>query len=136
MKKLLFPIFIILFINSSIAGNKENNIFTESKADPQANRVVITWITKDENNVKTFVIKRSNDDKVFIELDRVNPKGPGYRYEYIDDDVFFHGNGALFYKVEAIGSNNASMEDSGSMMVHPNLTGMFQTWGAIKAMFR
>lgn len=136
MKKLIFPLIFLFFVGTAFAESKDNKIFTESNAQPEANRVIISWITKDENQVKYFVIKRSNDDKNFVELDRINPKGPGFKYEYTDDDVFFKSSGALFYKVEAVNSSNQIIADSGSMMVHPNLTGIFQTWGAIKAMFR
>ena len=133
MKKQFLFTLIFLFVSVCFADNK---VFTETSAQPDANRVVINWITKDETNVKYFIIKRSNDDKNFIELDRVNSKGPGYKYEYIDEDVFFKSSGALFYRIDAINGDNKSEAISESMMVHPNLTGIFQTWGAIKAMFR
>ncbi|KAA3613586.1 MAG: hypothetical protein D8M58_17030 [Calditrichaeota bacterium] len=134
MKKLLTSLIFFLFLSFSFAGN-DDPTFTESSAQPDGNRVRISWVTKDESQLKHFIVKRSYDDKNFIELDRVSLKGPGYRYEYIDEDVLFKSSGALFYKIVAFKRDGTKIETA-SMMVHPNISGIFKTWGAIKAMFR
>jgi hypothetical protein len=133
MIKYTLKIILFLFISSVFAS--ENGTFNEYSATPEANRVVISWLTKNEDQLKHFVVQRSNDNKNFIDLDRVALKGPGYRYEYIDEDVLFEGSGRLFYKIVAIKQDGTRIE-SPSMIVLPNTTGIFRTWGAIKAMFR
>ncbi len=133
MKKYSILLFIFLFISSAYA--EDDPVFTESSAQPDANRVLVSWITKDESQLKHFIVKRSTDDKNFIELDRILLKGVGYRYEYIDEDVLFKSSGAIFYKIVAVKKDGSTIETA-SMMVHPNISGVFRTWGAIKAMFR
>ena len=134
MKKLLTNLIIFLFL--SVAFADDDLTFVESSAQPEdVNRVRITWITKDESQLKHFIIKRSNDDNNFVELDRVLPKGPGYRYEYIDEDVLFKSGGAVFYKIVAEKKDGTRVETI-SMMVHPSISTVYRTWGAIKAMFR
>ena len=132
-KKHFSLLIISLFITNLFAS--DNTTFNEYNAQPDANRVIISWVTKDENQIKHFIIQRSNDDKNFIDLDHVLTKGPGYRYEYIDEDVLFKSGGALFYKVVAVKRDGTKVETT-SIMVHPNISGIFRTWGAIKAMFR
>ena len=134
MKKHFTLIIIFLFLSVLFAG--DNTIFNEYNAQPtDANRVIISWVTKDESQLKHFVVQRSNDDNNFIDLDVIGLKGPGNKYEYIDEDVLFKSGGALFYKVVALKRDGTKIETS-SMMVHPNISGIFRTWGAIKAMFR
>ena len=78
---------------------------------------------------------RSNDDRSFIEIASVTAKGPGSQYTIVDDNVMFKSS-ALFYKIKALDGSNNLVEETSSKIVHPNTTGMFRTWGAIKAMFR
>jgi len=131
MKRFLTLLILITFVSSAIAAN----IFTEVKASPGTNRVTLSWLTKTENGVSKFVILRSNDDVSYIELDRINPKGPGSRYEYVDTNVIFKGVSPLYYKIRAVGSNNKFVDES-SLFVLPNVNSIFRTWGTIKAMFR
>jgi len=140
MKKQLTLILIFLFLSITLAG--DNSTFNEYNAQPDANRVIISWVTKDESQLKHFVVQRSNDDRNFIDLDQIRiweqlhlPKGVGYRYEYVDEDVLFKSGGTLFYRVIAVKKDGTKVETT-SMMVNPNISGIFRTWGAIKAMFR
>lgn len=126
---------LITFILVTLALASDN-VFSEYNAQPDANRVLISWITSDESQVKQFIIKRSQNDSEYIELQVVNKKGPGTRYEYYDNEVLFKNNGVVFYKILAVKTDGTVLVSSESMMVHPNISGIFRTWGAIKAMFR
>jgi len=131
IKSLLFITAIL--VSLALASDK---VFTEYNAQPDANRVLISWITSDESLVKHFIIKRSQNDSDYIELQVINKKGPGTRYEYYDNEVLFKNNGVVFYKILAVKNDGTVLISSESMMVHPNISGIFRTWGAIKAMFR
>lgn len=131
MKRFLSIIILFSFISAAIAAN----IFTEVKASPGTNRVTLSWLTKTEAGVSKFVILRSSDDISYLELDRISPKGPGNRYEYVDTNVIFKGVSPLYYKIRAIGPSNKSIDES-SLFVLPNVNSIFRTWGTIKAMFR
>lgn len=123
---LIFPLF--LYADSV-------NIFSECSAIPETNRVTITWVTESETTIRYFAVLRSNDDATYIELKRISPKGPGSRYEFVDENVMFKGVTVLFYKVRALDETGKIIQES-SLIVHPNISGIFRTWGAIKAMFR
>jgi len=131
MRQSLIIIAVLLLITSLIASS----VFSECSAVPQTDQVTITWITSSENDVSSFVILRGNDSRNFVELKRLNPKGPGTSYEYIDENVMFKGSNVLFYKVRAIDSKNKVLEES-SMIVQTQLSDIRQTWGAIKAFFK
>ncbi len=130
--KYIFIIFI--FISFVSAGGDVS--FSEYSAQPGANKVYVSWATQNENDVKYFSVQRSNDDRKYTELARVNPQGAGYHYEYEDQNVLFKGNGALFYKITAFSVDGVVLGQTSVMLVHPNISGIFRTWGAIKAVFR
>jgi len=136
MNNKLFYITIFFFISFLLAGDA--NVFNEYNAQPgNDNEVTISWLTKDESNVKYFVVMRSNDNKAtFSSIAQINKKGPGYDYRYVDENVFFKSSGLVVYRIDAISSNGSTVEATGTMDVRPNLTGIFKTWGAIKAIFR
>ncbi len=132
MKKILF--ITLMIIIPLLAGG--GVVFSEYSAQPEANKVVVSWVTSKEVGVKSFVIKRSTDNKTFITLNTITAKGPGYRYEYIDHDVLFKGSNALYYKVAALSPTGEIITETTTMNVLPNISGLFRTWGAIKAVFR
>ncbi|HES59156.1 MAG TPA: hypothetical protein ENO18_01885 [Caldithrix sp.] len=127
-----FAIFSILILVSSLLAG---NIFSECNAIPQNDQVSITWITASESNIASFQILRSNDSEVYIELKKVNPKGPGSSYEYIDESVMFKSANVVFYKVRAMNRQNEIIEES-AMFVRTQVSDIKETWGAIKALFK
>lgn len=134
-KKILY-IYILVFVSFVFADN-ESNIFSEYNAQPDANRVLISWITKDESNIKYFTLKRSNDNNAtFISIAQVNKKGPGFTYQYFDENVFFKSSNVIYYKIDAVNKDGNVIESTSDMAVRPDISGIFRTWGAIKAMFR
>jgi len=112
-----------------------DNVFVECIASPSNNQVKITWTTRSEENVASFVVLRSNNDENYVEMARISPKGTGSQYEYIDRNVMFKDISIFFYKVRAVDQNNKVIEEM-SLIVHPSISDIYRTWGAIKAMFR
>ncbi len=131
MKKFILTALMILPL---LAGG--DVVFSEYSAQPEANKVVVSWVTSKEDGIKSFVVKRSMDNKTFIELTTISAKGPGYRYEYIDNDVLFKGTNVLYYKVACLSPTGDVIAETTTMNVLPNISGLFRTWGAIKAVFR
>ena|SRR5210317_1750692 len=125
-------ILILLIVSIAYAGT----VFVESSATPSDNKVTIEWRTGSETGVDQFQIHRSTDDNVFFEIGSLNKKGDGSQYEYVDDNVIFKGSQTFFYKIRATKSNGTLVEESQSLIVNPNISGIYRTWGAIKAMFR
>ena len=130
LKKII--ILILLIGSLAFAGT----VFIEYSATPLDNKVLIYWKTGSESGVDQFQIKRSTDDNLFVEIVVVNKQGDGSEYQYTDENVIFKGGQTFFYKIRAIKSNGSLVEESQSLIVNPNISGIYRTWGAIKAMFR
>lgn len=126
----------ILVIFSLITLAYAGSIFSEYSAEPSTNKVTIKWETFAETNVNRFIILRSPDDKLFNEIGSSAAKGSGNEYTFVDENVIFKGSQTFFYKIRALSKNNLTIEETESLMVNPNISGIFRTWGAIKAMFR
>lgn len=131
MRRILTAIFLLGFSAQLFAVN----IFSEVNVAPSKNRVVLNWVTKSETGIKNFVILRSSDDALYIAISKKSAKGPGTRYEYVDQSVMFKDFSALFYKIQAVDASGQTVEET-SVIAHPNISGIFRTWGAIKALFR
>ncbi len=129
---LLHIFFLLLFAVPVFAGS----IFSEYSAEPQQDRVEIKWTTKSEIDADHFTVLRSNDNQTFIQLKTVNCEGPGTTYRYIDKDIVFKSVEPKYYKIKVYKKNGELLEETDTMIVHPNISGIFRTWGAIKALFR
>ena len=125
---------ILLFFAVSMAF--DNFIFSDYEANPSNNSVLIEWVTKSESGVSQFVILRSLDDKNFGEIDRVESEGAGNNYSYTDDNVLYKDTQSFFYKLRAVRSDDSLIEETQSLLVHPNISGIYRTWGAIKELFK
>jgi len=131
MKFTTFILFLFFVVSLAFA----NFIFSDYEANPSNNSVIVEWVTKSESGVAQFVILRSFDDKVFEEISRVDSKGVGNNYSYTDDKVFFKDSQVVFYMLRAVRSDDSVIEETESWFVHPNISGIYRTWGAIKALF-
>ena len=122
----------ILILVSTVLGS---NIFSVCDAVPQNDRVSITSVTASESDIASFQILRSNDSEIYVELKKVNPKGPGTSYEYVDESVMFKSSNVIFYKLRALDKRGKVIEES-AMIVRTQVSDINQTWGAIKAIFK
>ncbi len=113
-----------------------NFIFLEYSATPSNNTVVIEWVTKTEQGVSKYLILRSTDDQNFSEIGMVSSASGNQNYSFTDDNVVFKDTQTFFYKLKAVRNDNSLVEETQSLIVHPNISGIYRTWGAIKAMFR
>jgi hypothetical protein len=112
------------------------SIFSEYSAEPHQDRVEIKWTTKSEIDAHHFVILRSNNNQNYINLKTLSCNGPGSTYEYIDKDIAFKSTAPKYYRIKVYSGDGRLIEESDTMIVHPNISGIFRTWGAIKAIFR
>ena len=124
---LIFGIFSVL-----IAGS----VFFEYTAIPSTNEVTISWKTNSEATVHHFAVMRSSDDNIFVQIGTINAQGAGKEYKFVDKNVIFKGNQTFFYKIRAEKIGGSLVEETESLLVNPNISGIYRTWGAIKAMFQ
>jgi hypothetical protein len=113
-----------------------STIFEEYSATPETNKVTIRWRTSTETDVVKFAILRSMDDQNFAEVNSISAKGQGQEYTFVDENVIFKSTQTFFYKIRALRSDETMIEETQSLIVNPNISGIYRTWGAIKAMFR
>jgi len=134
MRKLFLLISpILLLVVSLFAGT----VFMAYTAEPGTNSVSITWTTNTEDNISKFAVMRSASyDASYSEIGTVPAKGPGNTYSYLDENVIFKTSQTFYYKIEARDSNNNTVDITQALIVNPNISGIYRTWGAIKAMFR
>ena len=134
MRKLILLIALIfLLVLSLYAGT----VFMAYRAEPGTNSVSITWTTSTEDNISKFAILRSiSYDANYSEISTVPASGPGSTYTYVDENVIFKTSQTFYYKIEARGSSDNSVDITEVLIVNPNISGIYRTWGAIKAMFR
>ncbi len=112
-------------------------IFQEYTATPSSSSVLIEWVTKSEAGITRFAVMRSTNDVDFFEIGSVSSRGVGTRYSFADNNVVFKDSQTFFYKLRAVNSvGETAAETDQSLIVHPNISGIYRTWGAIKAMFR
>jgi hypothetical protein len=135
MRRIPWLIFAVLAF-SLLVYAVEPLIFSECSATPENNRVVISWVTKSESGISKFLILRSSDDKTFSEVGSKMAKGSAGSYSFTDENVIFKVPQTFFYKIRAVKRDNTLVEDSESLLVNPNISSIFRTWGAIKAIFR
>jgi hypothetical protein len=133
MRKTLLAILILIII---VPIALATFVFTEYTATPETNQVSISWKTSSESGVALFAILRSSDDSHFAQIGSVEARGEGSDYKFIDENVFFKTGQTFFYKIRALNTDNSVVEETQSLIVNPNISGIFRTWGTIKAIFR
>jgi hypothetical protein len=133
MQKIIVTVIAVFCLFSVVLANF---IFLEYSATPSNNSVLIEWTTKSETGINKFAIMRSSDDKSFFEIGSVVPVKDGQNYSFTDDNVVFKDTQTFFYKLRAVRADDSLVEETQSLPVHPNISGIYRTWGAIKAMFR
>jgi hypothetical protein len=130
------PFLVIMVVCLSMLAYAGLFIFSEYSAMPANNQVTVSWVTKSETGINKFLIMRSSDDKFFSEVGSRLARGSAGSYSFTDENVIFKEQQTFFYKIRAVKSDNSVVEETESLIVNPNISGIFRTWGAIKAMFR
>lgn len=134
MRKPLILLFILVITISLLYAG---TVFEECSAVPETNQVTIKWRTLSETNVVKFAIKRGMDiNNITNEVRRVTARGQGSDYQFVDENVMFKSSQTFFYRISALGGDESVIEESESLIVNPNISGIYRTWGAIKAIFR
>ena len=57
-------------------------------------------------------------------------------YTFTDDNVLFKDSQTFFYKLRAERPDDTMIEETQSLIVNPNISGIYRTWGAIKELFK
>jgi len=129
----IIPSLVILLILASLAGAEV--VFNTFQVEANGARAEITWSTSDESDITSFIIERSTDGIEFIEIATFTPQGIYQEYRYIDIDLFKDSIKTFHYRIKAVDRENQP-HYSVVRTIQVSLSGIQQTWGSLKAMFR
>ena len=126
-------LFAVLLAMGAFAGS----VFNDMNVRETGGQVVVQWTTVNEAGCNGFLIERSTDGVNFQVLNNTQPiPAQGARnYEYTDPYIFKQTARSYTYRVRAVMSSGIS-EYSSSRTVYITLSGIQQTWGGLKALFR
>jgi hypothetical protein len=97
--------------------------------------IKIIWTTQQETNVSEFILERSPNQIDWSEIKTFDPKGSNSTYTYIDDPALKSNDFVFYYRLKIV-DNDGNISYINSQSVNQRISGVKQTWGSIKAMFR
>ena len=132
IKKLLLSIIITLTLVSSIFAFDGLEYFSGKS---EKDYILLEWKINSQENIESFYImkKRSNDTEFNI-IHEIKSEGTGL-YSYKDKTLYKTSGLNFKYQLKIVFADQ-SFEYSDLIKVYRNISGVNQTWGSIKAMFR
>ena len=131
--KLLF----LLLITVSVAYAGLTFEFFTGKTNSDG--ILLEWKTGDESGTVKFEVERSaSTPNSFIFIKSINATGSNSYYSIQDNGVDFQNKSlgsVYYYRLKCIGSNGSYSYTNSITVVH-TVSGIKNTWGSIKAIFR
>lgn len=127
----------LLILGAYLSVGAVQGVFSFVKAMPHGDEIRIEWQTSTESGIQSFEIERKSDEvPEFRRLTRVDPKGSGSTYIYIDDGAFYRSNSSkrFTYRVKAVGGQ--VQQYSPSISITHEVSSVRKSWGMIKELFR
>jgi hypothetical protein len=110
-------------------------VILQFTAEVQSNTVVLSWRTGVEVNLSEFQVQRSTTGTTFYSIGSVEPNGSYSEYQYVDDNLLKQSVRTYYYRLKIV-DNDGTSTYSVVREVTIISSGIQQTWGSIKAMFR
>lgn len=136
MYKKTITIFLILVIAGAAFGSLTFEYFT---GKTNAEGILLEWKTGDEGGMVKFEIERSAvTPNSFVFIKSLSASGNNSYYSYQDNSVDFNGksnSSVYYYRLKCINSNGTYSYTNTITVVH-TVSGIKNTWGSIKAIFR
>ena len=100
--------------------------------------ILLEWKTGDESGTVKFEVERSaSTPNSFIFVKLINANGSNSYYSFQDNGVGFQYNaGSVYYYRLKCFNSNGSYSYTNSITVVHTVSGIKNTWGSIKAIFR
>ncbi len=122
---------LLLFAATALAPS----IITDFTAENGEDYVLLTWNSGTESGLSFYQIERSLDGIEFQAIGTMTPQGSNSSYEYEDHDLYKMTSRTYFYRINATMTNGSSNYSSVAQ-VTLSFSGIQQTWGSIKSLFR
>ena len=133
-KKILHVLTLNLLLISTLIAYE----IVDFSAFPANNMIEISWQVQDGANIQKFVLQRSVDEVSWNNVQEFSYTGDGTNYYYQDSQVMKDGEvlkTSYYYRLK-IHLTDGSIETSQSIMARPKYSGIYRTWGSLKAIFR
>lgn len=135
MKK--FVLFLLtIFIVSSVMLFADLTIqYFTGKTNSEG--ILIEWKTGDEGGVSSFDLERSaGNANNFIYITKINATGNNSFYSYQDNSLASKSSSSVYYYRLKCIKPNGSYTYTNNITVVYTVSGIKDTWGSIKAIFR
>ncbi len=109
-------------------------VLMEFVGKPDGDKIIINWKTGEEQDIDLFIVERSTDNKNFLNIGEVPPKGDNSSYEFIDTNLT--QTRAIYYYRLRIRRTNGTFQITDTISVIPKISSFAKTWGSIKALFQ
>lgn len=103
-------------------------------AEAQEDGVLLVWRTGVEVSLSTFEVQRSMNGTSFFTIANIEPRGSYSEYQYLDR-LMTDSIRTYYYRLKMVDIGGA-VTYSETREVTMVFSGIQQTWGSIKAMFR
>ena len=107
----------------------------EFTAESQGEGILLIWRTGIEFNLSTFEVQRSTNGTSFYSVAEVEPAGSYSEYQFVDNNLLKDAMKTYYYRLKMV-DINGTVTYSEVREVTMIFSGIQQTWGSIKAMFR
>lgn len=133
MKKITIVLLAGLFVLSAFAVDPVITSFTVTANGDEA---ILEWESGKELNLVKYKIERSSDNQNFTPVHDVFPRGDNSRYRYVDENPLkFSSHRIFYYRIKMLFADGSYVY-SETKSVSLSFSGLQETWGSIKAMFR
>ncbi|MBU1096004.1 MAG: hypothetical protein CVV23_11540 [Ignavibacteriae bacterium HGW-Ignavibacteriae-2] len=130
-RTLLISFFIFLSINLIAEA-----FLVSFNARSESDKIILTWQTAQEINIKEFVVERESSNSSFVEIARIKATGDNSVYTYIDENAFKTADAIYKYRLKIVEYNSNNPTYSMEVVVSHSPSPVKRTWGSIKALFR
>ncbi len=127
-------IITIMFGLSLVTTAFADAVIKEFMGTPEGNRILLYWKTGEEKDINTFLIERSNDNKIFTKIGEITAKGDNSEYQFEDTNLATV-RASYYYRLR-IRRTDGSFQMTEVITVIPKISSFAKTWGSIKALFQ
>jgi hypothetical protein len=132
---LLFTLFLSLILCTAVPGLAQSLINNFTAQAQGESYVLVKWNSGAETGLTNFQVERSLDGISYSNLAILSPQGSNSSYSFEDHNIYQGSNRTYYYRLKAQMANSDPIYSSVQSVVM-FFSGIQQTWGSIKALFR
>jgi hypothetical protein len=134
MRKLvpIITLTTLLLCTASALAGAILRVFTAKSSNGD---ILLEWSVGEEKDLLRYEVQRmAGVQGEYVTIATVNPKGSNSSYEFLDKSAYKLNDSIYKYRLAIVSSDG--MTYSQELTVPHTVSGVKQTWGSIKAMFR